>query len=158
MCCAYLRIFCAYFRFFQDCAYLRIFAHILRIFCNFSGKTHQNNSLRMNIFGPPKIFGPLKRPNFFRKIKKLPWGYLKWSALLSDQKYHHILKQKSMGDEIWPTPILRFAHILRIFAHICAYFAHIFWIFGEKKGPFSEGDPENFYGRSRMLTQKIMKF
>jgi hypothetical protein len=33
--CAYLRIFCAYFRFSGICAYLRIFAHILRIFWGF---------------------------------------------------------------------------------------------------------------------------
>ncbi len=60
------------------CAY---FAHILQ----FSGKTCQNNRLRLNIFGPPKVWTPPKTKNFRKKIKKVPWGYLKWSEFLSDQ-------------------------------------------------------------------------
>ncbi len=46
------------------------FVHILRIFCNFSGKTHQNIRLRMNIFGPLKILDPSKDQNFSKKNLK----------------------------------------------------------------------------------------
>ena len=34
--CAFLRIFCAFFPFWQKSAFLRIFAHFLRIFCFFA--------------------------------------------------------------------------------------------------------------------------
>jgi hypothetical protein len=62
---AYFAHFCAYFHFFR-------IAHIYVFFdyCNFLRATHQNNRLRMNIFGPPKIFGSPKRPkNFKKKLK-----------------------------------------------------------------------------------------
>ncbi len=97
-CAAHISAYFAHILDFWYHACFHIFAHIFQFF---GGRLIKKNRVWMNIFGPQNFFGPPQKFEFFEIIKKVPWVYLKWSALLSDQKYHHILWQKCMGDEVW---------------------------------------------------------